>query len=563
MMLSKNQLKVILTYTGLKWWAYQDLNLGPIDYADGRGSDETLTRGRIVRPFLDADFRFGIKNVLGVGRPYKLQLCSKRRQMQIPLKEYIRRLLRAGSEHSSPISTQLENIFKHFFPSEGVPNQRSETPRRNEVKVGLNNLAFPMPVALNFSGLRFLDMSSADFSAQDLLRRKGAHVDRPPLDLASLRALSGQYDGLFCHGGINSSNFSGQEQAHQQYLDAMLATTREEGLVWISPNNNPADFAAIQVQKNFFEARGCEVHELNEGQTCAHDFTKDFGVSACYPKLIYTKNLSPRWHHEDYNHETIFPKTLLKEMAEILWEKNGEFAVYRDFPVLLDDPIQDQVRYGEEWARFKNQAQGRPPVVLLHHDADHTPYKTVDLMEYEHSLGIRSSAYFFYEQNLSNRYEPYTLDIKRLQSLENSGFEIGYHLNAYEMAGYELDKAFDLIKRDLDFLEQHFRVTSFVPHGGVPGPFGMNNHLIPHSGVLREYQWPEVGRGISYDYAWSDGMVHSEQIQDPRDIIRNLDDGQRARLLMHPQYYGDKLSHRHEKYPLLAKEKWWRELWGL
>ena len=33
------------------------MNLRPIDYEDGGGSGETLTRGRIVRSFLDADFR--------------------------------------------------------------------------------------------------------------------------------------------------------------------------------------------------------------------------------------------------------------------------------------------------------------------------------------------------------------------------------------------------------------------------------------------------------------------------------------------------------------------------
>ena len=41
----------------VKWWAHQDLNLGPIDYEDGGEPDEALIIGRIVRTFLDADFR--------------------------------------------------------------------------------------------------------------------------------------------------------------------------------------------------------------------------------------------------------------------------------------------------------------------------------------------------------------------------------------------------------------------------------------------------------------------------------------------------------------------------
>ena len=249
-------------------------------------------------------------------------------------------------------------------------------------------------------------------------------------------------------------------------------------------------------------------------------------------------------------------------MAEILWAKNGDFAVYRDFPVALDSPSQDEVRYEEEWVRFNALAKGQPPVVFLQHDADHTPYKTVDLMEYEHSLGIRSSSYFFYEQNLSNRYEPYTLDIDRLKSLENSGFEIGYHLNAYELAGYDIDEAFELIERDLDFLQQHFRITSFVPHGGVPGPFGINNQMIPHARRLRHYQLPYHHRGLKCNYYWSDGSIASEVVHDPRDMMRKLDRGERMMFLMHPQYYGDELSPHYEKLPL-AKERWWRKLWDL
>ena len=42
----------------IKWWAHQDLNLGPIDYEDGGEPVWTLLRGRIVKSFLDANLRF-------------------------------------------------------------------------------------------------------------------------------------------------------------------------------------------------------------------------------------------------------------------------------------------------------------------------------------------------------------------------------------------------------------------------------------------------------------------------------------------------------------------------
>ena len=42
----------------MKWWAQRDLNLRPIDYEDGGEPGEPLLSGKIVRAFLDADFRF-------------------------------------------------------------------------------------------------------------------------------------------------------------------------------------------------------------------------------------------------------------------------------------------------------------------------------------------------------------------------------------------------------------------------------------------------------------------------------------------------------------------------
>ena len=97
----------------------------------------------------------------------------------------------------------------------------------------------------------------------------------------------------------------------------------------------------------------------------------------------------------------------------------------------LNAPSQDKTRYDGR-GPFNALARGQPPVVLLQHDADHTPYKTVDLM----NMNIR---WVFAVPHISLRTEskqqirPYTLDIERLKSLENSGFEIGYHLNAYEL----------------------------------------------------------------------------------------------------------------------------------
>ena len=57
-----------------------------------------------------------------------------------------------------------------------------------------------------------------------------------------------------------------------------------------------------------------------------------------------------------------------------------------------------------------------------------------------------------------------------LQRLERRGFEVGYHLNAYELAGYDLDRTWEILDRDLAWFRGRFDLRTFVPHGGVRGP---------------------------------------------------------------------------------------------
>lgn len=304
---------------------------------------------------------------------------------------------------------------------------------------------------------------------------------------------------------------------------------------------------------------------------------------------------------DDYNCETVFPWKLLEDIVLICKRKGCEFRTYSDYPVKLNMRLLDKLAYINEFLIFKSQSKNfdyklnsilafisastltklkfngfdwanpkpkrinskRPPVVILSHDADHQPYKTLDMMEFERRLGVVSSAFFFYEQNLKgNEYDPYTLDLDKLKSLERSGFEIGYHLNAYELADYNLDKAFEIINRDIAWFEQHFKLRSFVPHGGVPGDNNLNNDHIPYQGILRNYTWCYNGLGQGRDLMWTDGYCRYQQLRDPREVAKAIEPGDRAVFLMHPQYYGDRLILDYSTIPI-AQQEWWQNLWNV
>jgi hypothetical protein len=203
-----------------------------------------------------------------------------------------------------------------------------------------------------------------------------------------------------------------------------------------------------------------------------------------------------------YDAETIFPFSFVEELIDILKSCQSQFVTYRNcpcprilprkLPVInylfelfhfkskvvkpgLLGPLRAALKTVEASTRrrlpgFLQVSCQSGPTILLHHDADRQPYKTVDLMRLEQGMGIKSSAFFFFERHIwDDDHEPYNIDVGSLQQLESAGFEVGYHLNAYELANYDLEKAWQLVHRDVSWFKSHFDLRSFVPLGGVPG----------------------------------------------------------------------------------------------
>lgn len=302
---------------------------------------------------------------------------------------------------------------------------------------------------------------------------------------------------------------------------------------------------------------------------------------------------------QDYNARTLFPVSLAQDTVEILRSKGARFATYKELKVPAMFPKRFETgNFVLEYLHFKSrgarnpfqwlwcvifalarlaarrglrqrlpQVGSGPLTVILQHDADRQPYKTLDMMHLEETWGVRSSNYFFFERHVwDDDLEPYELDVAELQRLEAIGFEVGYHLNAYELAGYHLAKARELIRRDVEWFRMRFDLQTFVPHGGRAGPGNVNNDSIPYEGPLLDLVWAYNGRGrfgFRKDVMWSDGGMHTRVgLEDPRQLAAEARPGQRLVFLMHPQYYGDRLMPGWEKLPV-ARETWWRSLWNL
>lgn len=294
----------------------------------------------------------------------------------------------------------------------------------------------------------------------------------------------------------------------------------------------------------------------------------------------------------DTDKYTIFPISLLRDTIGILKARRAEFTTYKklSFGGAFDYAV---LKYISEYGRFK-RGRGdifsialailerqimvgrpsflrslrcltgvrRPLTVILQHDADRQPEKTQAVMEIEREMGV-ISANFFFRNEAYGEGDSYDLDVSGLQALEKYGFEVGYHLNAYELSGYDPVRAQEIADQDVTWFREHFDLKSYVPHSGNKSIDGLNNEHFRQSGLLRDLVWAYNRHSVLTDFGWSDGAAGLWAIPgDPREFARSVPDGARIRLLMHPQYYGEALCPGWEDLPL-SKCDWWRKVWNL
>lgn len=257
--------------------------------------------------------------------------------------------------------------------------------------------------------------------------------------------------------------------------------------------------------------------------------------------------------------KSYIPFGYLADFLEYLGRHRDIFEVltYRDLP------------WGEDWdyaagypaesaAWDESLRSGRRDAskvyLLLQHDVDSLPERTLAALRVEERLGLRSNVMIFnrrvdrrhYREAGELRYTEYPADHAYLQALESKGFVIGYHCNAYERSGFSRPEAERVMLEDIDQLGRTFALGFMSAHGGHRGPDGKsNNSLDLPPAARRRIRWVHNGHGIRVDGGFTDGGMNSGrragQDFDLRPFMRSLRPGRRYRILLHPQYYGDEV----------------------
>ena len=106
--------------------------------------------------------------------------------------------------------------------------------------------------------------------------------------------------------------------------------------------------------------------------------------------------------------------------------------------------------------------------LLIQHDVDNHPYFTKRMAIIESHYDIKSNIFIF-KDRYTNRGidESYIIDHNFFKELQDYGFVIGYHQNAFALSGFNMDKAIERYRNDVNYLRKFYDIQFVVPHGGI------------------------------------------------------------------------------------------------
>lgn len=269
-----------------------------------------------------------------------------------------------------------------------------------------------------------------------------------------------------------------------------------------------------------------------------------------------------------------FPRRFLTEFFELVADpgSNIEVITYSDFAWQPADDFKKG--YRAEWHAWQQQIKDgtRDPeksYLVLQYDVDSRPERTLELLQEPSHGHVPANIMIFNKRvdrrHLKNtrelRFTEYDLDDDLFRTLEDKGFVIGYHTNAYEQSVFEVERALELFDRDVKELKERFNIDFFSAHGGVAAPDGRNNNGLPfHPAWTNRLKWVHNGCSPKFDGQFSDGGHNSPkrdpQGRDLRDFVQKFRPGKRYRMLLHPQYYDNQ----YRRSPRFAGTPWYDEM---
>lgn len=227
--------------------------------------------------------------------------------------------------------------------------------------------------------------------------------------------------------------------------------------------------------------------------------------------------------------------------------------------------------YASEFKHWqKHRRDPSTTYLVIQHDVDNHPHFTKRMVAMEFLHGIRSNIFLFnrrYSRKLSD--PDYPVDHDFFRAAADRGFVIGYHQNAFQLAGFDMDSAVEQYRHDVTALRECYDIRYVVPHGGVGAEVDgttLHNFNVPMPEELRtNLRWVFNGHGVRFSRRWSDGGLRRARdhktIRDYNIIerfLQQLKPGTRNFCLIHPQRWGFNIEV--DANSLLAEQPWYLQL---
>jgi hypothetical protein len=270
---------------------------------------------------------------------------------------------------------------------------------------------------------------------------------------------------------------------------------------------------------------------------------------------------------DDYTNN--FPIGFYREFLEQIELLGIETITYKDIFQHSDDWDYKSF-YPNEFKFWKKNRNKNKRYLLIQHDVDLHPHLTEEVVKLEQEFGVRSNIFLFAQRwTIATPNPQYPVNHSFFQKAESIGFVIGYHQNAFQRSGFDLEKAQGVYLEDVNTLRALYNIEFVVPHGGrgleIDGKKYLNLDIdIPES-LQNNLRWVYNKYGLKFSRRVSDGGLRKctdknrlQQLDLVNTFLPSIKLGERAFLLTHPQRWGDQVDP--SKTPLLSNMPWYQKV---
>ncbi|HWB21028.1 MAG TPA: hypothetical protein VG711_12055 [Phycisphaerales bacterium] len=266
--------------------------------------------------------------------------------------------------------------------------------------------------------------------------------------------------------------------------------------------------------------------------------------------------------------EAAFPLGFYEELLCEINRRGIQTLTYEDIFKESDD-WDHTTQFAKEHSRWLARRDPRTISLIIQHDVDNHPFFTERMLAMEAVYGVRSNVFIFRDRFRQDRDDvPYDVDHGFLKQAERNGWVIGYHQNAFALAGFDMNRAIERFENDVAWLRTMYRIQFMVPHGGagreIDGTMVRNIDVPIPPSLRRSLRWVYNRYRVKVNASWSDGGLRKNRdlqrirAYDILKFVRELKPGTRNFCLVHPQRWGYNVNM--NQNPLLANEQWYIDM---